>query len=62
MDMDKIYYTASDLVQMLGVSRAKAYQIIRQLNDELNAKNYITIQGKVARAYFNERWYGLKLA
>lgn len=60
--MDKIYYTASDLVQMLGVSRAKAYQIIRQLNDELNAKNYITIQGKVSRAYFNERWYGLKLA
>ncbi|MCI6241398.1 MAG: ICEBs1 excisionase [Clostridium sp.] len=58
--MEKIYYTADDLVEMLGVSKAKAYQIIKLLNEELEKNNYITLQGKVSRAYFNERWYGLK--
>ena len=58
--MEKIYYTAEDLVEMLGVSKAKAYQIIKLLNEELEKNNYITLQGKVSRAYFNERWYGLK--
>ena len=58
--MEKIYYTADDLVEMLRVSKAKAYQIIKLLNEELEKNNYITLQGKVSRAYFNERWYGLK--
>ena len=58
--MDKIYYSVDDLVEMLGVSKAKAYQIIKLLNEELEKNNYITLQGKVSRAYFNERWYGLK--
>lgn len=60
--MDKLYYTALDLVEMLGISRAKAYEIIKMLNDELKEKNYITLQGKVSSAYFNERWYGMKSA
>ena len=58
--MEKIQYTADDLVEMLRVSKAKAYQIIKLLNEELEKNNYITLQGKVSRAYFNERWYGLK--
>jgi prophage antirepressor-like protein len=62
MNMDKLYYTALDLVEMLGISRAKAYEIIKMLNDELEEKNYITLQGKVSSAYFNERWYGFKSA
>lgn len=57
--MEKIYYSADDLVKLLGISRAKAYQIIKKLNEELEEKDYITLQGKVSRAYFNERWYGM---
>ena len=35
-----------------------AYKIIRQLNEELKAKGFITIAGRVNRQYFNERLYG----
>ena len=51
--MEKIYYSADDLIGLLGISRSKAYQMIRSLNAELEANNYITIPGKVSRAYFN---------
>ena len=57
--MTKIYFSASDIAGMLDISKAKAYEIIRQLNDELQAKGFLVIQGKVPIAYFQERWYGL---
>lgn len=60
--MEKIYYSADDLIGLLGISRSKAYQMIRSLNAELETNNYITIPGKVSRAYFNERWYGMSCA
>lgn len=40
------------------MSKPRAYKLIRQLNDELKAKGYITIAGRVNRQYFNERLYG----
>ena len=58
--MEKQYMTAKDVCEALGVSSTKAYAIIRQLNGELAEKGYITISGKVSRAYFNEKWYGTR--
>lgn len=29
-----LYYTASEVQEMLGVSRGKAYQVVRGLNEE----------------------------
>lgn len=55
----KIYYNANDIVEMLNVSKATAYQIIRKLNEELERKGYLTLQGKVAKVYFDEKWYGM---
>lgn len=57
--MEKMYYSANDLVEMLDISKAKAYKVIRQLNDELKALGYIVLQGKVSKAYFEQKWYGL---
>jgi len=54
----KIYYGASDIAEMLGVSNTKAYEIIKSLNSELEEKGYIVLAGKVSVAYFNEKWYG----
>ena len=54
----KIYYSASDISEMLDVSKAKAYNIIKALNQELEKQGYITIAGKVPKAYFAEQWYG----
>jgi len=35
-----------------------AYKIIRRLNDELKSNGYITISGKVNRAYFEQKTFG----
>lgn len=55
--MEKSYITAKEIAETLGVSTGKAYQIIRNLNAELQKEGYLTISGKVSRAYFNKKWY-----
>ncbi len=52
------FLTASDVAKILGVSRSKAYQICKQLSDELRKNGYIAISGRVSTKYFNERMYG----
>lgn len=59
LENEKIYYSAKDIVDMLDISKASAYKLIRQMNNELQASGYIILQGKVPRAYFNQKWYGL---
>jgi fructose-1-phosphate kinase PfkB-like protein len=54
-----MYYTAADVQDMLGISRGKAYQILRELNEELGSKGFIVISGKVPKQFFNEHYYGL---
>lgn len=58
----KQYVTAKEVAEVLGISEGKAYEIIRQLNRELKQRGYITIAGKVSRAFFHEKCYGLKAA
>lgn len=57
--MDKIYFSAEDIAEMLDVSKAKAYNIIKSLNQRLEEQGYLTISGKISRVYFCEQWYGL---
>lgn len=56
---DKSSITASELAEMLDMSEGHAYKVIRQLNDELAAKGYLTFSGRVPRKYLSERCYGL---
>ena len=55
-----IMIDAKEVGEALGVSRNKAYEIIRQLNSELEEKDFYVIRGKVSKKYFLERIYGLK--
>ena len=55
----KMYVTAEEAAEMLGVSTGYAYKIIRGLNEELKVKGYRTICGKVPTKYFKEKFYGL---
>ncbi|MEA4989038.1 MAG: ICEBs1 excisionase [Anaerovorax sp.] len=55
---NKIYITASELAESLGVSLGQAYKIIRKLNDELEKDGYITVAGKCPRRYLEKKWYG----
>lgn len=42
----KMYVTAEEAAEMLGVSTGYAYKIIRGLNEELKAKGYRTISAR----------------
>ncbi len=53
------YYTANEVMEMLGVSRAQAYKIVKKLNEELEAKGYVVTAGKIPKKYLGERCYGL---
>lgn len=52
---NKIYITAPEMSEMLGVSLGHAYKIIRGLNAELKKDDYIVIAGKVPKGYFEKR-------
>lgn len=54
------YLTGNDVIEILGVSRSLAYKLIRNMNDDLAAKGYLTVAGKVPKKYFEEHWYGLE--
>ncbi|WP_195542857.1 ICEBs1 excisionase [Massiliimalia timonensis] len=54
----KYYLTAPEVAEILGVSNGKAYDVIRNLNKELEQGGYITVSGKVPTKYFNEKFWG----
>ena len=56
--MENRIIRADDVAQELNVSKPYAYKLIRKLNEELKAKGFITIAGRVNRQYFYERLYG----
>ncbi len=51
------FIRADEVAKELGVSRSYAYKLIKQLNEELRKKGYITVAGRVSRRYFNEKLY-----
>ena len=42
----KIYITANELAEMLGVSVGHAYKLIRKLNQELEKEGFLVIAAK----------------
>ncbi|WP_310605299.1 ICEBs1 excisionase [Anaerosporobacter sp.] len=58
--MDKrIFYNVEEVAAILDVSNGHAYKVIRSLNDELKEQGFIVIAGRIPKAYFNEKYYGL---
>lgn len=54
---DKKILSASDVADILNVSRSTAYRIIRRLNEDLQKSGKITIAGKISAKYFYENVY-----
>lgn len=59
---NKRFFDANDVSAYMGVSVPMAYKIIRTLNEELRAKGYITVCGKVNRSFFEEKVYCIHTA
>ena len=54
---ESMYVKASEVAEMTGVSKAKAYKMIAQMNEELKSRNFLVISGRVPRKYLMERLY-----
>lgn len=55
---DRSYYIAADIMELLGVSRDKAYRMIRALRSECIAEGTLTNVypvGKIPKKYFNQK-------
>lgn len=57
MNNNKLFIKADEIAAELGISKPYAYKLIRKLNEELSAKGFITISGRVSRKYFEEKIY-----
>ena len=54
---NELFVTAGEVAQELGVSKPFAYKLVRQMNEELEEKGFITIDGRVSRKYYEEKFY-----
>lgn len=50
MQINVSYITANDIMEILGVGRSKAYEIVRVMNEELENAGYNIIKGKLHAA------------
>ena len=48
-------------IAILGVSKAYAYNLMREYNKELKAKGYIVVAGKISTKFLAEKIYGMKV-
>ena len=55
MSSESRYLDAHGVAVIANCSVAHAYTLIRRLNLELKSQNFITISGKIPKAYFEER-------
>lgn len=57
--LNKRFVTSEEVQEDFGVSRTKAYEMIKQLNEELEQAGYLVVSGRVSRKYYLERTYGV---
>ena len=57
-----LFVTAGEIAEELGISKPFAYKLVRQMNEELEAKGFLTIAGRVSRKYYEEKFYGITKA
>ena len=58
MSQEKRFLSCADIIEITGLSKSKTYSLIRELNEELEKKGFLTVRGKVISPYFYERFFG----
>lgn len=56
----ELFVRAEEVAGVLGISKPYAYKLVREMNEELKKKGFLTIPGRVSRRYFEEKFYGLR--
>ena len=52
---EKSFMTVEEVATELRVSKSKAYQIVRELNAEMQKQGYLTVAGRVNATFFNKK-------
>ena len=53
--VEKNFMTVDEVAEELLISKAKAYEIVRQLNAEMRKQGYLTVAGRVNTTFFHKR-------
>ena len=53
--VEKSFMTVEEVAAELRVSKSKAYQIVRELNAELQKQGYLTVAGRVNATFFPKK-------
>lgn len=56
--MKKYMMDVHDVMNELGVSRSKAYKVLKALNVSLKADGFEVVAGKIPRPYWEKKFYG----
>ena len=53
--MEKSFMTVEEVAAELRVSKSKAYQIVRELNAEMQKQGYLTVAGRVNATFCHKK-------
>ena len=54
--------SAKDIAKKLNCSKSHAYKIVKELNKELVGQGYITMAGRIPRAFWAKEMCGYELS
>ena len=54
--------SADDVARELNCSKSHAYKLVKSMNEELASQRYITMAGRIPRAYWAKKMYGYELS
>lgn len=54
--------SAEDVAKDLNCSKSHAYKLVKSMNKELESQGYITMAGRIPRAYLAKKVFGYELA
>ena len=54
--------SADDVARELNCSKSHAYKLVKSMNEELASQGYITMAGRIPRAYWAKKMYGYELS
>ena len=58
MQRQNYMITAEEVAESMGISLGYAYKLLRKLNKELADQGYVTVAGKIPRAFWEKKFYG----
>ena len=61
-DGKKLKEYLDDVAKELDCSKSYAYKLVKAMNKELAEQGYITMAGRIPRAYWAKKMFGYELA